>query len=81
MLALDERPPTRFQVRVLRIVRACGPCPAARLTALFHAPPPAVRLAVHILQRGGWLVRRGGALDVTPAGRLFLADPPHEDAA
>lgn len=65
--------PTPFQMRVLRILRAIGPCPLAELSRHCNRPAEAVRLAVWILRDGGFVRRDDdGLYDVTPAARLAL---------
>jgi hypothetical protein len=72
MLAIDPaRPLTRFQVRLLRVIR-CGPLTVTELRRCFHARGDAVRLGVHILCQAGFAARRAGRLDVTAAGRWYL---------
>lgn len=73
MQAIDPTAPTAFQMRVLRVLRAIGPCSLADLCQHCDRPSEAVRLAVWILRDGGF-VRRGsdGLYDVSTAARLAL---------
>ena len=75
MLHIDaDRPLTPLQLRVLRVVRAIGPCPLGDVFPHFRERSTAVRLAVYTLRQGGWMFRlRSGDYDVSAATRQWLA--------
>lgn len=76
-----DRGLTRFQWRVLRVLRAAGPCTVEQLRPHFRVSPKAVRLTVWLLAEGGWVSTAPAAggrtqYDVTAAGRAALRDSP-----
>jgi hypothetical protein len=75
MLQVDERrPPTAFQRRVLRIIRACGPCGISAVAESCSQPRRAVEIALYLLRRGGFARRLGPqAYDITAAGCCYLS--------
>lgn len=66
------RAPTRLQLRVLRVLRAIGPCSVTELRMQFLARGPALRAALHWLRLGGWAYQPAPKRwDVTAAGRQW----------
>jgi hypothetical protein len=74
MQAVDNtRFPTPFQRHVLRVLRAVGPCSLAELRPHCARPGCAVRHAVWLLRRGGFVERiTWQRYDVSAAGRMYL---------